>query len=36
MKGEKEVLQSSVERGKEMLIRGKIEKLYNPKEKWEG
>lgn len=31
MKGEKEVIQRSVKRGKEMLIRGNTEKLYNPK-----
>ena len=31
MKGGKDVIQRSVKRGKEMLIRGKMEKLYNPK-----
>lgn len=35
MKKKKEVIQRSVKRGKEMLIRGKTEKLYNPREKWE-
>lgn len=32
MKKEEEVIQRSVKRGKEMLIRGKTEKLYNPRE----